>query len=186
MNRNDKRLVEGCIKQKPRAQKEFYDRFASKMLAVCYRYARDMAEAEDMLQEAFIKVFKRLKSYQFQGSLEGWVRRIVVNTSIDYLRKHKYKMKETHIDGSPAEELSTELINTLDLEYLYQLIQELPVGYRLVFNMYAIEGYSHAEIGEKLKISASTSRSQYARARKILVNRIQSESMRESYQYNAI
>ncbi|MEM6261191.1 MAG: sigma-70 family RNA polymerase sigma factor [Bacteroidota bacterium] len=165
-------LIERCIQQDTAAHQRLYELFAPKMMAVCYRYARNQAEAEDMLQEGFIKVFQNLKRYTFKGSLEGWIRRIMVNTAIDLLRKHKYFQKETDIEEADVEEFAEFSIDRLEMEYLLKIIQELPTGYRVVFNLYAIEGYSHKEIGQQLKISESTSRSQYTRARSMLKKRI--------------
>lgn len=172
-----KALIKKCIKRNPAAQRELYQRFSPSLMAVCYRYARNRDEAEDMLQEGFIKIFQKLDKYTNKGSFEGWMRRIVVNTAIDMIRKSKHQLKETDIENAVGEEVSDDAIDSLELEYLYQLIQELPSGYRMVFNMYAIEGYSHREIGEKLSISESTSRSQYTRARGLLRKRIYEDHM---------
>ncbi|MEL6671404.1 MAG: RNA polymerase sigma factor [Bacteroidota bacterium] len=165
-------LIADCRKQKPKAQRELYELFSGKMLAVCYRYARDQAEAEDMLQEAFIKVFRSIDRYDDRGSLEGWIRRIVVNTAIDHIRKRKHQQNQLELNETITEEVSESVLDKLEVEYLYAIIQALPAGYRVVFNLYAIEGYSHAEIGEELGISESTSRSQYTRARALLKKRI--------------
>lgn len=180
MLKSHEALVEGCKKGDPRAQRELYECFAPQMLGVCYRYARDISEAEDMLQEGFIKVFQKIDGYGFKGALEGWIRRIMVHTAIDLLRKRKHQMKETDIEEAMKEEIANEIIDHLELEYLYQAIQALPAGYRLVFNLYAIEGYSHDEIGKKLGIAASTSRSQYTRARNMLKNRIREDRMEKN------
>lgn len=170
-------LIEACKARKGRAQRELYEALAPQMLGVCYRYARDLAEAEDMLQEGFIKVFQKMDAYEHKGSFEGWVRRIMVHTAIDLLRKRKHQMNETDIEAAQGEEVSEAIVDRLELEYLFELIQRLPDGYRLVFNMYAIEGYSHDEIGAKLGIAASTSRSQYTRARNLLMKRIGEDRM---------
>ncbi|RMG27997.1 MAG: RNA polymerase sigma factor [Bacteroidetes bacterium] len=170
-------LIEACIRKDSRAQRELYHRLAPQMLGVCYRYARDKSEAEDMLQEGFVKMYQNLGKYQHTGSFEGWVRRIMVNTAIDCLRRRRHQSQEVEIEEVQHENLAVDFIDELELEYLYQLIQELPDGYRLVFNLYAIEGYSHEEIGRKLGITASTSRSQYARARALLKKRICEDRM---------
>ena len=170
-------LIKSCIDRQANAQRELYERFSPQMLGVCYRYARDMSEAEDILQEGFIKVFQKIEAYHFKGTLEGWIRKIMVHTAIDFLRKRKQQMKETEIQEAMGEEVSDEIIDRLELEYLYGVIQSLPTGYRLVFNLYAIEGYSHQEIGTQLGISASTSRSQYTRARTLLKKRIREDRM---------
>jgi RNA polymerase sigma-70 factor (ECF subfamily) len=181
-----KALVKRCIRKDPAAQKELYQRFSPALMAVCYRYARDREAAEDMLQEGFIKIYQKLDRYTFQGSLEGWMRRIVVNTSIDILRKNKHQQKETDIEDAYGEEVSDDAIDSLELEYLFNLIQNLPTGYRLVFNMYAVEGYSHKEIGTKLGISESTSRSQYTRARSLLKKRIYEDNLETKLYRDAI
>lgn len=170
-------LIKACIQQNPKAQREFYERFAPKMMGVCFRYARNRDDAEDMLQEGFVKIYQKLTAYKFQGSLEGWVRRIIVRTAIDMLRKQKHQQNEIDIDHAVGEEVAEDAIDNLELEYLYRIIQALPTGYRLVFNLYAIEGFSHAEIGDQLGITASTSRSQYTRARSILMNQIREDRM---------
>jgi RNA polymerase sigma-70 factor (ECF subfamily) len=186
MSQEYRKLVEGCIRQDARPQRELYRLFAPKMMAVCYRYARGRAEAEDMLQEGFVKVFRNLPKYQFTGSLEGWIRRLMINTAIDQLRKYKHQRSEVDIEAAETEETSGEMLDTLELEYLYGLIQDLPPGYRLVFNLFAIEGYSHGEIAEKLNISESTSRSQYTRARALLRKRIYEDRMEPNIYQDAI
>lgn len=165
-------LIKACQRNDMLAQKRFYDRFAPKMMGVCYRYARDRDDAEDMLQEGFTKVFQRLHSFRFEGSVEGWIRRIIVHTAIDQLRKRKNEQYPVELDAVEGPDYAENIIDHLELDYLFGLIQNLPDGYRLVFNLFAIEGYSHGEIAEKLGISASTSRSQYTRARAILKQKI--------------
>lgn len=173
LDKQQQDVIAGCVQGKPLAQRALYDKHAPKMLAVCFRYAKDRDEAEDMLQEGFIKVFHNINKFQNQGSLEGWIRRIIVNTAIDMIRKNKALMLETPINDNLSENLiADEVTDNLDVEYLLNIIQELPTGYRLVFNLFAIEGYSHAEIGEKLNINESTSRSQYTRAKILIKKRI--------------
>ncbi len=165
-------LVQRCIDGQPRAQRELYECFAPKMMGVCMRYAKSPARAEDMLQEGFIKVFQKLEKYQDKGSLEGWIRRIMINTAIDTLRREKHMLQQLEINEAIAEQVNESVLDELEADFLMDRIQELPTGYRLVFNLYAIEGYSHAEIGEQLHITESTSRSQYTRARAMLKKRI--------------
>ncbi len=181
-----KALIERCIQRDAAAQQAFYERFAPSMMAVCYRYARDKSEAEDMLQEGFIKIFGKLDRYTYKGALEGWMRRIVINTAIDMIRKQKYQQRETDIEEAVGEEVSDSAMDNLEVEYLFEIIQELPTGYRVVFNMYAIEGYSHKEIGQKLGITESTSRSQYTRARAILKQRIREDHLEPNLYRDAI
>ncbi len=184
---DSQKMVKGCLNHEPWAQQQLYDTFAPKMMAVCCRYARDREEAADFLQEGFIKIFHSIHRYEFQGSLEGWIRRIIVNTAIDLIRKRKSSQLEVPIGAEIADTVMDEdKMDNLEIEYLLRVIQSLPTGYRVVFNMYAIEGYAHAEIGEQLGISESTSRSQYTRAKALIKKRIHEDSMEfKSYQ-NAI
>ncbi|TAE52096.1 MAG: sigma-70 family RNA polymerase sigma factor [Bacteroidetes bacterium] len=179
-------LIEGCKAHKAAAQRELYERFASKMLAVCHRYAYSNAAAEDMLQEAFVKVFQKIGDYEDRGSLEGWIRRIVVNTAIDHIRKERNLRHQEQIEAASQQEVSADVFETLETEYLFRIIRELPDGYRIVFNLYAIEGYSHAEIGAQLNITESTSRSQYARARALLMEKIRGVYQETHYYRDAI
>jgi len=182
----NKQLIKACMRGDSAAQRELYERYAPKMMGVCMRYARDEAEAEDILQESFIKIFQHIKKYNFQGSWEGWLRRIVINTAIDHLRRQKHTQYQLSIEQDQVKEVAASEVDQLELEYLYQIIQELPAGYRLVFNLYAIEGYAHKEIAEQLSISESTSRSQYTRARAILMQRIREDRMETNKFKNAI
>ncbi|MDX2249428.1 MAG: sigma-70 family RNA polymerase sigma factor [Bacteroidia bacterium] len=165
-------LIKGCVNQKPAAQRELYEQFASSMLAVCYRYARDKDDAEDILQEGFVKVFQKIGKFDDRGSLEGWIRKIMVNTAIDHLRKQKYQNHQTELNEGITEEVSADILDHMELEFLFKVIQQLPTGYRLVFNLYAVEGYSHKEIADELGITESTSRSQYTRAKAMLRQQI--------------
>ncbi|MEO1448973.1 MAG: sigma-70 family RNA polymerase sigma factor [Bacteroidota bacterium] len=169
------------------AQQELYGLFAPSMMAVCYRYAKSKAEAEDILQESFIKVFKNLPRYKDNGSLEGWIRRIVVNTAIDMLRKEKYVHRHVEIQDYQMGTGESAALHDLSLEELYAVIQRLPEGYRMVFNLYAIEGFSHAEVGKKLGITESTSRSQYTRARNLLKKWVeQMHETKKTYAYRDV
>lgn len=165
-------LIRRCLQGNLRAQKALYERYQSRLFGLCLRYADSEDEALDFLQEGFIKIFNDLPNFRAEGPLEAWMCRIVVNTAISKLRRKNWK-KEPDFDW---EQLSTEepdpLPDGLDAEQLVHLIQQLPTGFRTVFNLYAIEGYSHQEIGNILNIAESTSRSQYQRARKILQTRI--------------
>ena len=183
----DSGMIQDCISGKASAQKALYEYYAPRMLAVCNRYAQKTAEAEDILQDAFVKVFQNLHKYQETGSLEAWIRRVCVNTAIDHVRREKHRYKELEIkEAAGAKEVNENALDMLELEFLFEIIQALPSGYRLVFNMYAIEGYSHAEIGKKLNISESTSRSQYARARALLKQRISEAYMETNIYKDAI
>ncbi|MEM6804445.1 MAG: sigma-70 family RNA polymerase sigma factor [Bacteroidota bacterium] len=182
----DSGMIKDCIAGKASAQKSLYEYYAPKMLAVCNRYAQKTAEAEDILQDAFVKIFQNLHKYKETGSLEAWIRRVCVNTAIDHVRREKHRYKELEIKEAYSKEVSEDALDSLELEFLFKIIQALPSGYRLVFNMYAIEGYSHAEIGKKLNISESTSRSQYARARALLKQRISEAYMETNIYKDAI
>jgi len=145
------------------------------MLTVCRRYARHQAEAEDMLQDAFIKIFANLDQFKFQGSLEGWIRRIVVNNALKNIKKSSFKNEQIGVETLPENSTEPIVYAQLNEEVLLNFIKELPDGYRFVFNLYVIEGFSHQEIAEKLGIEASTSRSQLVKARKLLQNKIMAQ-----------
>ncbi len=168
----EKELIEGCIREDKSCQKALFLQYAGKMLTVCRRYARHQAEAEDMLQDAFIKIFANLKQFNYQGSFEGWIRRIVVNNALKNIKKSSFKKEQIGVETLPENSTEPLIFSQLNEEVLLNLIKELPDGYRFVFNLYAIEGFSHQEIADKLGIEASTSRSQLVKARKLLQNKI--------------
>jgi RNA polymerase sigma-70 factor (ECF subfamily) len=171
---SDIQLVKKCLAGKADAQELLYRRYASRMFGVCLRYAKNKMEAEDIMQEAFIKVYQNLKNFRNEGSLEGWVRRIMVNTSINYYKSNLKYLQTMDIDDvSHQESFSVESSDNIELKTLLNLIQRLPEGYRVVFNMYVIEGYSHKEIADALGISENTSKSQLSRARKALQAKIE-------------
>lgn len=149
-------------------QEELYRRFSPRMYAVCLRYAGKAEEAEDILQEGFIKVFKKLDSYRGDGSFDGWVRRIFVNTAIEHFRRKKYLMPVTEKEENTIEGKSISVLDDLAARDIMALVQELSPGYRTVFNMYVVEGYTHKEIADMLGISEGTSKSQLSRAKVIL------------------
>jgi len=162
-------LIKKCASGNSLAQKTFYEKFAGKMMGVCLRYAKDYEEAQDIMQDAFIKIFGKLADYEKKGSLEGWVRRIVVNTALDSYRKNKKHQQNVAVDTVDyLLENKTFIIEELNANDLLAVIKTIPAGYQIVFNLFAIEGYSHREIAEKLNITESTSKSQYSRARKLL------------------
>ncbi len=166
---NEQQLIAGCRKGNRLAQKEFYETYSRKMLGVCLRYVNDRETAKDILQEGFIKIFIHLDSYSGEGSFEGWMRKIMVNTALEYLRKSDVLREADDLDHSwELVEPDASTISKLSAADLIKLIEALPPGFRVVFNLYAIEGYSHKEISEILHITESTSRSQYARARQLL------------------
>lgn len=167
-------LVKKCIDGDPRAQRELFEKFAPKMLSVCLRYARNTEQAEDVLQDGFVKVFIKLDKYKGEGSLEGWIRRVMVNTSLDQIRKNiKFQDNMVLEDVEYKIENNSHILEGLAAEDLLKLINDMPAGYKVVFNMFAIEGYSHKEIAEKLGLSENTSKSQYSRARAYLKSKLE-------------
>lgn len=167
-------LIKKVIKGSSKAQKTFYEMFAPKMYGVALRYSRDRDEANDILQEGFIKVFNNLSSFRSEGSLEGWVRRTIVNTAINYYKKNAKHQHSADIEMVMIFE-ENDMVSAVDkmsADELLQKISELPDGYRTVFNLNVIEGYTHKEIGEMLDISENTSKSQLARAKSYLQKRI--------------
>lgn len=169
-------LIDQCIKGSRSAQKTVYDRLAALMYSVCIRYVGDRSVAQDILQEGFITLFSKLDSYKGNGSFEGWARRIFVNTALMYLRKKDaIKMSE---DIDSARNLSTDMASQMEnigYKELMKLITSLPPGFRTVFNMYVVEGYSHKEIAEMLNITETTSRTQLSRARVWLQSKIKQQ-----------
>jgi RNA polymerase sigma factor (sigma-70 family) len=149
-------------------QEEMYRRFSPRMYAVCLRYAGNAEEAEDILQEGFIKIFKKLDSFRGDGSFEGWVRRVFVNTAIEHFRRKRYLQPVTEKEENTIEGKSLSALDGLAEKDILALIKELSPGYRTVFNMYVVEGYTHKEIGDMLGISEGTSKSQLSRAKVIL------------------
>ncbi|WP_282100270.1 RNA polymerase sigma factor [Aquimarina sp. MMG016] len=184
MNKEEQdRLVKACKKGNRDAMEKLYTFFVPRMIAVSKRYCKNQSDAEDVVQEAFIKVFKSIKKYNHKGMLGSWIERIVVNSAID----HWHKLKKTvHIEDSDFFEDNEQGVNESEQDYLSKeisieklrtLISDLPEQYRYVLNLYAIEGYSHKEIGKMLKIKESTSRSNYTRARKKLLENMKNNGM---------
>jgi RNA polymerase sigma-70 factor (ECF subfamily) len=170
---SDKELIERCLENDSRAQEFLYKRFSRRMYGVCLRFARNTLEADDILQEGFIKVFSFLKDFRHDGSLEGWIRRTIVNTAINYYNSKQNEWNETSIEGAESyQSVSEEILDKISTADLLHVIHELPEGYRLVFNLYVIEGYNHKEIAEMLNISENTSKSQLSRARVALQHRL--------------
>lgn len=161
-------LINGCLKGNRRMQEELYRRYSPKMYAVCLRYASNAEEAQDILQEGFIKVFKKMDSFRGDGSFEGWMRRVFVNTAIEHFRRRRYLMPVTEREENTIEGKYTSALDDLGAKDIMALVQELSPGYRTVFNMYVVEGYTHKEIGDILGISEGTSKSQLSRAKVIL------------------
>jgi len=162
-------ILQGCLKNVATAQRELYNRYSPKMLAVCYRFAHNREDAEDMLQEGFIKVFSQMHTFQNKGAFEGWIRRIIVHTCINNLKKNKRFNESVDILYASSVQVREESVPSIvQAKQIVDCIRILPIGYRTVLNLYAIEGYSHKEISEILDIEESTSRSQYTRAKQML------------------
>lgn len=170
---SDPDLIRGCIDGNKHMQEQLYERFAPKMYAVCLRYANNAGDAQDLLQEGFIKIFKNLHHFRGEGSFEGWVRRVFVNTSIEYFRKKSARLSMvSEKEENSLEDTDISALDNLAEKDLLRIVQELSPGYRTVFNLYVVEGFSHKEIGERLGISEGTSKSQLARAKAILQKKV--------------
>lgn len=162
-------LLQGCLLNKAVAQKELYLKYSARMLAVCFRYAHNREDGEDMLQEGFIKVFSQIHTFENRGSLEGWIRRIMVHTCINILKKNKKFNESVDLIHATSLQVREESIpSIIQAKQIVECIRVLPIGYRTVLNLYAIEGFSHKEIAQMLDIEESTSRSQYTRAKAML------------------
>jgi RNA polymerase sigma factor (sigma-70 family) len=172
---SDRQIIEGCAKYDRKAQQELYSRYSGFLLGVCMRYATDKAEAEDILQESFLKIFLNIKDFSGTGSFMGWLRKIAVNTAITHYHKHlKFRY---HIEIEEFVSVETGVLSfeedLFTSDELYKVLNELPAGYRMVFNLYAVEGYKHKEIAEMLGIDTNTSKSQYSRAKAVIRNKLE-------------
>jgi RNA polymerase sigma factor (sigma-70 family) len=179
----DQKIIEGCLAGKRRAQSQLYNKFSAGMLGICLRYCRNLEDAEDVLQEGFIKVFRSIHSFRGEGSIGGWIKRIMINTAITHIKKimttgyGQVELNDTIDFEEPEDE---EIVfQPVDSERLLTYIQELPEGYRTVLNLYVFEGYTHKEIAESLSISENTSKTQLFKARKFLRNKIEPVSERK-------
>lgn len=162
-------ILQGCLNNEASAQRELYQTYSPKMLAVCYRYAHNREDAEDMLQEGFIKVFTQLHTFEKRGSFEGWIRRIVVHTCINTLKRNKKFSESVDLIHANSIQVKEDSVPALvQVKQIVECIRSLPIGYRTVLNLFAIEGYSHREIAQLLDIEESTSRSQFTRAKNML------------------
>lgn len=169
MYKSDEELIKGCMRQDPLCQSQLYQKYSRRLMTVCLRYAHTNFEAEDVFHEAFIKVFANLHKYEGKGSFEGWMRHIFVNTAITAFhknRKHQASAELTQVPEATSNEV--DALSSLTADEIMALVQRLPPGYRIVFNMYVVDGFSHKEIGEMLNISEGTSKSQLARAKQFL------------------
>lgn len=172
-------LIQGCLKGDRAAQRHLYETYAGKFMGICIRYLKDHEHAEDVMIESFMKIFESLPQYQAKGSFEGWMKRIVVTQALMKLRNHKQMTLEIHLETDADYPDQQYQLDHLEVEEILQLVQNLPIGYRTVFNLYAIEGYTHQEISALLGISESTSKSQLNRARNTLKEKIASQQAQE-------
>ena len=169
----EKQLIEGCKKGKREAQKKLYDTYSRRMMGVCLRYVNDRETARDLLQDGFVKIFTGMDSYSGIGSFEGWMRKIFVNCALEYLRKTDVLREAAELENVPElVQPDSSALSDMSAMELMQLVDGLPTGFRTVFNLFAIEGYSHKEISEMLNITESTSRSQFTRAKQMLQRKI--------------
>jgi RNA polymerase sigma-70 factor (ECF subfamily) len=165
-------IIYKCVEGNSKAQTELYRLFSPKMYGVCLRYAKDNANAEDILQEGFVRVFTKIKQFGFKGSFEGWMRRIMVNTALEKFRKNDRLYPVEDMSAYESIEYTEETLSSISADELMNMIQSLPPRYRMVFNLYAIEGYTHIEIGEMMNITEGTSKSNLSRARMILQKKV--------------
>jgi RNA polymerase sigma-70 factor (ECF subfamily) len=174
----EKELVSKCTKGDRAAQKALYDTYCRKLFAVCLRYAKNAEESEDILQEGFIKIFNSLKNFRFESQLSTWMTRIMINTALNHQRQKMYLLPMVDVEKAHLEESENISLADFHLSELITFVQSLPDGCRIVFNLFAIEGYGHKEIGEMLGISEGTSKSQYNRAKSLLKERLAAENVR--------
>lgn len=176
MELSEQNLLSGCLNQDKVCQKALYEKYKVTLFRVCLRYAKDRMEAEDMLQDGFIKIFTDLHQFNAKGALGAWMRRVVVNVALQHIRKHKKFQAIVDLEHISNEYQTGEVaITNLNAEALVSLIQKLPAGYRTVFNLYVIEGYSHKEIAKLLNINENTSKSQLSKAKATLRNQLQKQ-----------
>ena len=167
-NFNEDQLVKSCLDGDRTAQQYLFESLGKKMMGVCLRYARNSQEAEDMLQDGFVRVFTQLHTFSFQGPLEAWVRRVIVNAALRKIGRKSYKNESVGIPDGMDTPIAENIITQLSEMEILECINRLPIGYKTVFNLYVIEGYSHKEISELLNVGESTSRSQLVKAKKML------------------
>ncbi|MEM9075699.1 MAG: RNA polymerase sigma factor [Bacteroidota bacterium] len=167
LNNNEKALIKKAVSGDSRAQQALYEKYAGKMLSVCRQYIKDMQFAEDVMVNSFVKVFQHLDTFEHRGSFEGWIRRIMVRESISHLRKKQFVVYDNEVLENQEKTTETGQ-DAFDVAYIQEQIDRLPEGYKMVFLLYAIEGYKHHEIAEMLQISEGTSKSQLFKARKML------------------
>ena len=173
LSMKEKDMIEGSLRGDERCQRALFDRYAPLLMGVCQRYCRNQAEAEDVLQDTFVRIFAKLHKYGFMGSFAGWARRLCVNVALKTYQRKRFSLEQTGLENVPEYAGPPTAYADLGEQELLQLVQQLPDGYRVVFNLYAIEGYSHKEIGDMLGIQEASSRSQLLKARKVLQQQIE-------------
>ncbi len=180
------KLIAGCAKGDRKSQQVIYEKFYTKMMGVCLRYASNKQEAQDLVHDGFLKVFEKISKYNYSGSFEGWIRRIMINTSIDYYRKNKNIFTKDNQDFAniEGEEPEQDVLSQLRTEDIMKAVQSLSPGYRAVFNLYVVEGYSHKEVSDELGISVGTSKSNLAKAKKNLRRLFTKESKEQNISHN--
>jgi RNA polymerase sigma factor (sigma-70 family) len=176
---NESGLIQSCLKGDRSAQRHLYEAYSGKFLAICIRYLKDREHAEDVMIEGFMKIFEKLPQFQSKGSFEGWMKRIIVTQALMTLRSHRHLMMEINLEDESGYRDQHYELDLLEVNELMEMVENLPVGYRTVFNLFAIEGYSHHEISELLGISESTSKSQLNRARNVLKEKIAKQQPKE-------
>ncbi len=178
MEENLDKIIQDCKANKPKAQEALYKKFSRLIFGICMRYAKSKFDAEDVFQETFIKIFQNIHQYRNEGSFEGWVRRIAVNTSLKKIQSSKIVFHQLEFDTQAEEPpLNENVLNDISVQELISMIETLPLGYKTVFNLYAVEGFSHKEIAQTLEISEGTSKSQYFHAKKLLKNLLQQKNI---------
>lgn len=165
----DEKILQGCLRKEVKYQKEFYLHFSSIMYAVCLRYSNTKEDAKDILQEGFVKVFTKLNQYTGKGSLEGWMKRVFINTALEHYRVNKNHMNQSDVVEAYNVGQEADAMDKISQKEIFEVMQNMATGYRTILNLYAIEGYSHAEISEMLGINEGTSKSQLSRARVIFI-----------------
>ncbi|MFO0435870.1 MAG: RNA polymerase sigma factor [Sphingobacteriaceae bacterium] len=180
-------IVERCKKDDAKAQEYLFNTYSKTLFGICCRYIKDRDDAQDVLQDSFIKIFLNINQFTGTGNFEGWMKRITVNTALHFLKeKSKLKFEGTDNLYVLEDETEEEIDSDIKAEYIIECLNELPIGYRTIFNLFLIEGFSHKEIAEKLGIKESTSRSQYTKARKALIELINSKEQNKRTQWKAI
>lgn len=170
---NEELLIKECLKNNRNAQKQLYDKYASKLMGVCVRYTNAKEDAEDVLIEGFTTIFQKLSMYKGDGSFEGWMKRIMINTAISHFRLNsKYRFHQDIEEVHQEIEHQETVIEKMETQRIMKLVNSMPEGYRMIFNLYAVEGFTHREIAEQLGLSEGTSKSQFSKARKWLQSRL--------------